>query len=140
MKRIEFALLGCLALAAGACANTQATTPPPPPASYLVFFDFDKAAISPTAQLVIDKAVADAKAQKPVRITISGNTDLSGDPRYNLALAKKRAEAVAAALIRAGVPANQMHVEWFGESRPKVKTADGVREPQNRNVEIKFAK
>ena len=37
-----------------------------------------------------------------------------------------------------GVPDGVMSTEAFGESRPLVDTADGVREPQNRRVEITF--
>ncbi len=29
-----------------------------------------------------------------------------------------------------------MDVKWFGKEHPRVPTADGVREPQNRRVEI----
>jgi OmpA-OmpF porin, OOP family len=36
------------------------------------------------------------------------------------------------------VPEGAMMTEAYGESRPLVETADGVREPQNRNVQITF--
>jgi OOP family OmpA-OmpF porin len=36
------------------------------------------------------------------------------------------------------VPETAIATEAFGESRPLVDTADGVREPQNRRVEITF--
>jgi outer membrane protein OmpA-like peptidoglycan-associated protein len=38
--------------------------------------------------------------------------------------------------VRLGVPRNEIVIQAFGESRPLVPTADGVREPQNRRVEI----
>ncbi|SHK45425.1 hypothetical protein SAMN02745194_04951, partial [Roseomonas rosea] len=41
-----------------------------------------------------------------------------------------------AELSRRGIARNQMSIQAFGESRPLVPTADGVREPQNRRVEI----
>ena len=44
-------------------------------------------------------------------------------------------------LLRLGderAPDSVMTTETFGESRPLVETADGVREPQNRRVEITF--
>lgn len=107
---------------------------------YLVFFDFDRSNISPVAQRVLEKVVADAAKANPARITVAGNADRSGSNAYNLALSKRRAETVAGALTRAGVARAKLQVEWFGESRPRVKTADGVREPENRNVEIRFAK
>ena len=70
------------------------------------------------------------------RIELAGHADRSGTVRYNQALSLRRAEAVAAELIRLGVPRPRITVQGFGESRALVPTADGVREPQNRRVEI----
>jgi outer membrane protein OmpA-like peptidoglycan-associated protein len=38
--------------------------------------------------------------------------------------------------VRNGVPATAITVIGKGETQPLVPTADGVREPQNRRVEI----
>jgi outer membrane protein OmpA-like peptidoglycan-associated protein len=46
---------------------------------------------------------------------------------------------VKAYMAGKGVPEGSMTTEAFGESRPLVETADGVREPQNRRVEITFS-
>jgi len=67
---------------------------------------------------------------------VDGYTERSGTVAYNQALGPRRAQAVAAELVRDGVPAGAIAVTSFGESRPLVPTADGVREPQNRRVEI----
>ena len=56
--------------------------------------------------------------------------------RYNQGLSVRRAEAVRAELVRNGVPRDAITVQGFGENRPLVPTAQGVREPQNRRVEI----
>jgi outer membrane protein OmpA-like peptidoglycan-associated protein len=48
----------------------------------------------------------------------------------------RRGEAVAEELVRVGVPRTAISVQAFGETRPLIVTADGVREPQNRRVEI----
>ena len=53
-----------------------------------------------------------------------------------MALSLRRANAVKDALVREGVPATGIAVIGRGESQPLVQTADGVREPQNRRVEI----
>ena len=37
-----------------------------------------------------------------------------------------------------GVPEAQIAAQAFGESQPRVPTADGVREAQNRRVEITY--
>ena len=54
----------------------------------------------------------------------------------NNALSQRRAEVVASELVARGISREEIGVTAFGESRPLVATADGVREPQNRRVEI----
>jgi len=114
---------------------------PKPPAatgkkSYIVFFDFDRALITPTAATTIKQAAADAKAGKSTRLDVTGHADKSGGDAYNMALSLRRGNAVKDQLVREGIPANQIAVVGRGESMPLVQTADGVREPQNRRVEI----
>ncbi len=69
---------------------------------------------------------------------LGGHADRSGSADYNVGLSQRRADAVKAYLGGRGVPDGAMSTEAFGESRPLVETADGVREPQNRRVEITF--
>ncbi|QQS15110.1 MAG: OmpA family protein [Rhodospirillales bacterium] len=104
--------------------------------SYIVFFDFDRALITPTAATTIKQAATDAKAGKSTRLDVTGHADKSGGDAYNMALSLRRANAVKDQLVREGIPANQIAVVGRGESMPLVQTADGVREPQNRRVEI----
>jgi outer membrane protein OmpA-like peptidoglycan-associated protein len=70
------------------------------------------------------------------RIEVAGHADRSGSPQYNMGLSRRRADNVAAELVRQGISRNEIAVTAFGETRPLVPTADGVREPQNRRVEI----
>jgi outer membrane protein OmpA-like peptidoglycan-associated protein len=70
------------------------------------------------------------------RIEVNGYTDLSGTPQYNQGLSVRRAQAVAGELVRDGVPQSAIDIHGFGETHPLVPTAQGVREPQNRRVEI----
>jgi OOP family OmpA-OmpF porin len=104
--------------------------------SYLVFFDWDKADVTAEARRVIQQAAAGARQIAVTRIEVAGHADRSGSERYNQALSDRRANAVRQGLIAEGVPAGQIVTMAFGESRPLVPTADGVREPQNRRVEI----
>ena len=65
-----------------------------------------------------------------------GNTDRSCPSSYNEGLAERRAQSVAKALAERGLPAKVVGRKAFGESRPLVKTEDGVRKRLNRRVEI----
>ena len=70
------------------------------------------------------------------RIEVQGNADRSGTPAYNQRLSLRRAQTVAAELVRNGVPRTAIDIQAFGDTRPLVPTAPGVREPQNRRVAI----
>ena len=118
------------------------SAPPPPPAaavappSFMVFFDWDRANLSQQALNTIKQASDAYKAKGNARITATGHTDTSGSAAYNMALSLRRANAVKDALVRNGVPAQAITVVGKGQTDLLVKTADGVREPQNRRVEI----
>ena len=109
---------------------------PAPARTYLVFFDWNQAALTDRARGVISEAAANAPRVGTTRIEVSGHTDTSGSATYNQGLSMRRAEAVAAELERRGIPRSQMVLQAFGQTRLLVPTADNVREPQNRRVEI----
>jgi len=102
----------------------------------MVFFDWDRSNLSAQALNTIKQAANAFKTKGNARITATGHTDKSGPENYNMALSLRRANAVKDALVREGVPAASIAVVGRGESQPLVPTADGVREPQNRRVEI----
>ncbi len=104
--------------------------------SYMVFFDFDKADVNQQAQATIRQAATNAKQGGIQRLNVTGHTDRAGTDRYNMALSLRRANAVKQVLIAEGIPADAIVVIGRGESEPLVPTADGVREAQNRRVEI----
>jgi opacity protein-like surface antigen len=110
--------------------------PPPAPKVFIVFFDWDKDVITPEGQAIIQQAADAYRAGAPVQIQVTGYTDRSGSPGYNQRLSERRANNVARALAALGVPKTQMIVSGRGENDNRVPTADGVREPQNRRVEI----
>lgn len=105
---------------------------------FLVFFDWDRSNLSAEAASVLGEAAEYIKAGCTANIGVVGHTDLSGPPGYNVGLSKRRSESVATSLIQQGVPAEQISVDWRGESEPLVPTDDGVREPQNRRVQIEL--
>ena len=114
----------------------QPPVAPPPARTFLVFFDWDRADLTDRARQIIAEAAENSRRVQVTRIEVAGHADRSGTPAYNQRLSQRRADNVAAELVRRGVQRNIITVQAFGESRPLVPTADGVREPQNRRVEI----
>jgi len=115
--------------------------PAPPPVQrkvFLVFFDWDRYNITPEGMQILQQAAAAYRAGGSVQVQVTGYTDRSGSPGYNQRLSERRASAVATSLEGQGVPRSQMIVSGRGENDNRVPTADGVREPQNRRVEIIF--
>ncbi|HEX5078105.1 MAG TPA: OmpA family protein [Geminicoccaceae bacterium] len=103
---------------------------------YVVTFALDGVSLSPQDRQVIAQAAADYRAGGAPQITVTGYTDTSGPAEYNLVLSQQRAETVADALVEEGVPATSIVTIGRGEEDLLVPTADGVREPRNRRVEI----
>ena len=119
-------------------------TPPPVaavtpvPKSYLVFFDFNKSDLTAQATQIVDQAATNAGPAKVTRLTVTGHTDTVGSDAYNMRLSRRRAESVAARLEKDGIPASEIEIAAKGKRDLLVPTADGVREPQNRRVQIVY--
>jgi OmpA-OmpF porin, OOP family len=103
---------------------------------YRVYFEWDRANLTPEAQQIIRQAAQAAAAGGTARIELVGKADRSGTDRYNQGLSDRRARAVSDALAQAGVPRDRLSARGVGESQPPVPTPDGVREARNRVVEI----
>jgi outer membrane protein OmpA-like peptidoglycan-associated protein len=121
---------------------SQAAPPPPaspapePSRTYLVFFDWDRADLTARARQIVAEAAQASTHVQTTRIEVNGYTDLSGTAAYNQKLSVRRAESVQAELVKDGVQQSEISIHGHGESNPLVPTAKGVREPQNRRVEI----
>jgi opacity protein-like surface antigen len=109
--------------------------PTPAPRTYLVFFDWDKYNLSARAVDIISEA-ASASKTGTTELDVSGYTDTSGTPTYNQGLSLRRARAVEAQLVTDGVAQSEIDIHAYGETHLLVPTGPGVREPQNRRVEI----
>jgi len=118
--------------------------PPPPPAPvatcnrvpFIVFFDWDKSDVTAEAATTLDQTAAMLKDCGFPAVSLDGYTDRSGSDSYNQGLSARRADSVRAYLSAHGVPDTSIAASGFGETNPRVPTADGVRELQNRRVEI----
>jgi len=125
-------------------AAPAAYTPPPvaavaqAPKSYLVFFDFNKSDLTAQATQIVDQAASNAAPAHVTRLTVTGHTDTVGSDAYNMRLSRRRAESVAARLEKDGIASSEIEIVAKGKRDLLVPTADGVREPQNRRVQIVY--
>ena len=103
-----------------------------------MFFDWDKATLTDRARQIVREAAENSTRVQYTRIEVNGYTDTSGTHQYNQGLSVRRAQAVQAELIKDGVPENAITTHGFGDDPAHllVPTGPGVREPQNRRVEI----
>ncbi len=118
-------------------APVAAATPAPAAArSYLVFFDWDKATLTDRARGVVKEAAEASTRVAYTRIEVNGFTDTSGTKQHNQGLSVRRAQAVAAELVKLNVPRQAISIQGFGDTKLLVPTDPNTREPQNRRVEI----
>jgi outer membrane protein OmpA-like peptidoglycan-associated protein len=101
-----------------------------------VFFDWDRADLTERARQIVAQAAQASTKVQTTRIEVNGYTDLSGTVAYNQKLSVRRAKTVEAELVHDGVAESEIDIHGYGETHPLVPTAKGVREPQNRRVEI----
>jgi outer membrane protein OmpA-like peptidoglycan-associated protein len=121
-------------------AVAQTTPPPPPPVAsvkdFLVFFNFNKSDLTGDARGIIKSAAGEAAKDHATKLTVTGHTDTVGSDAYNMRLSMRRAVSVQKELIVDGVPAGEIAIFAKGKRDLLVPTADGVKEPQNRRVQI----
>ncbi|MFC3228610.1 OmpA family protein [Marinibaculum pumilum] len=105
----------------------------------VVFFEFDKAVLTPKAKKTLDTMAALLPNPGTTELVIAGHADRSGPKGYNEALSARRAAAVQDYLAAKGFTKTRVEeydMAAYGETRPAIPTADGVRMPENRRVKI----
>ncbi|HKY83000.1 MAG TPA: OmpA family protein [Sphingobium sp.] len=127
------------------------SAPPPPPVSAAgsappaldctapavsIFFDWNMDTPLAEGATTINSLTQSAAQCGWTRFGVTGYTDTSGGTRYNDGLSMRRARNVAGLLNQGGIAMDAMTVTGLGEAQLKIETADNVREPMNRRVEI----
>jgi len=108
---------------------------PKPLKFFSVYFAFDSAAVDQTARDTLSRAIMSVK-QYDTPVMIIGHTDTAGPAVYNLALSKRRAQAVADAFVKSSIPETRIETQGVGEADLAKPTDDNVKERLNRRVTI----
>jgi outer membrane protein OmpA-like peptidoglycan-associated protein len=88
------------------------------------------------SKATLDALLGAVKNQPTWSFAIEGHTDNVGDDTHNQVLSTKRAEAVKAYLVRAGIEATRLSTQGFGATRPVGSNDTSSGRAQNRRVEI----
>ena len=123
-------------------AVAKAAPPPPlPPRAsiarqYIIYFAFNKCAITADADQVLSEAAAATHQLSTVSIKIVGHTDTVGTVQANQRLSECRANAAKTNLVVKGVSPHAISAIGRGENQLLVETGNNVKEPQNRRASI----
>lgn len=104
-----------------------------------VLFDTAQATLKPGAAVAIDRLGTFLNRNESTRLVIEGHTDSVGSDAYNSELSRRRAQAVADALISKGIPSTRFEVLGRGEGFPVAGNDTAAGRQQNRRVEIVFS-
>ena len=84
-----------------------------------IFYDFDKATLTPASTQALDKLVALLKENFHVTIELSAHCDYKGNSEYNKRLSQRRAQSVVDYLIAHGIEKERLTPMGYGKERPK---------------------
>lgn len=108
----------------------------PAPVQFLLYFELGREDLTPESARSIPDILEEIGRRPILDITIIGHTDTTGDVEFNMALGMRRAVLVRDLLAAAGVDPALMELASHGKADLLVPTADEVREPRNRRVEV----
>ncbi len=103
---------------------------------YGINFDVDSDHLRADAKPAVDELLDALKANPAWHVSIEGHTDATGGAAHNLDLSQRRAAAVKAALVAAGIAADRMGTAGFGQAKPVASNDTGIGRARNRRVEI----
>lgn len=115
--------------------------PKPKPTGALVqeiYFDLNKSTIKPGMYDDLDAVVQYLKQYPAAVIMLGGHASEEGTAKYNLSLSKRRADAVRAYLVKAGIKADRIREKAFGKADPKYDSSTAAGRRHNRRVDFKL--
>ena len=137
----KMAVVGVAALVLGGCGTISGFRRAAVPnvcqdLTVSIYFDRDSAVITREAQAVLKGAGDMTRGCVLGQVDVTGLADAVGDPEANLALSKKRADAVRSAVARLGFSTVNFSVGAVGEQG--AVTAGGADKPLRRRTDVTF--
>jgi outer membrane protein OmpA-like peptidoglycan-associated protein len=102
-----------------------------------LYFATGSAELLPESDAAIAQAAALLQSRPELRLDVQGHTDNVGNEAANLTLSRRRAQAVADALIQGhGIASSRLGVRGFGQGRPVADNGSEEGRAKNRRVEL----
>lgn len=140
-RPVAAAPVGAVPATASRAAAALAKLPPAQQSEILadgVHFAYDRAVISVATAPILDRVASLLRGNAAIKVTIEGHADERGSDDYNVKLSQRRADAVRAYLMAAGVAAERLKTAALGKSKPEIpareKMQDSEGHAQNRRV------
>lgn len=106
-------------------------------AIYGILFDTNKSDIQPASKASLDQIGALMKQKPALKLHVVGHTDNAGGFEANLALSRRRADAVVAALVKDyGLGKERLTANGVASLAPVQSNADEAGRSKNRRVEL----
>jgi adhesin transport system outer membrane protein len=109
---------------------------PVPPEHFVIYFEVAMTAPSEAMKGEIARIAEAIRARKAVDVSVIGHADNSGKEDANVAISRKRADAVAETLVSMGVSREIIDVASHGSRIPLIPGTGSIAEPRNRRVEV----
>ncbi|RLD64872.1 MAG: cell envelope biogenesis protein OmpA [Bacteroidetes bacterium] len=83
----------------------------------IIYFDLDKAAIRPDAQVELQKIIAVLQENPQLKINVKSHTDSRANDAYNMSLSNRRNTATINYIVsKGGIDANRLSGKGYGET------------------------
>jgi outer membrane protein OmpA-like peptidoglycan-associated protein len=101
-----------------------------------VLFETDSAKLAPSSEQLVKRLADYMKEHPDLKVAVVGNTDNTGDFKYNIQLSERRAKSFMDALIKNGVAADRLAAVGVGPLNPVDSNASAEGRAENRRVEL----
>jgi len=116
----------------GSRAATSGGAETGPSSLETIYFDFDKALLTPESRRVLEQNATYLRQHSDARVEIQGNCDERGSTEYNLALGNRRANAAKQFLVDLRIEPSRLATISFGEENPAVRGHNETAWSKNR--------
>jgi outer membrane protein OmpA-like peptidoglycan-associated protein len=101
-----------------------------------VLFERNSARLNEEFTYKLDSLVEILSLNRTLKVKITGHTDNTGSPAFNMRLSTDRARAVAEFLVESNIAEKRISYEGLGSSKPVASNDTDAGKSKNRRVEI----